>query len=177
MSTNMSIQDRLQKSFMMQGMFPEFEPFAELGMAFLGFRITPMQSKVAEFMGQDDPRLFVGAPRGLGKSFLSALRAVWTWINKPTARVLIVSGATDKAEEIASLIYKLINTWDMLDYLRPDKSAKDRDSMAKFDIHHILKGADQSPSLSCIGITSSLQGKRADLLISDDKLYVVYKPL
>lgn len=173
----MSIEDRLQKSLMMQDMFPKYDEFAELALAFLGFKITPMQRAVAEFMGQDDPRLFVGAPRGLGKSFLAACRAVWTWVQKPTARVLIVSAAGDKAEEIASLIYKLVNTWDLLDYLRPDKNAKDRDSMVKFDIHWALKGADQSPSLSCIGITSSLQGRRADLLISDDKIYVVFKPL
>ena len=73
--SNMSIEDRLQTSFIMQGMFPEFEPFAELALAFLGFKITPMQASIAKFMGQDEPRLFVGAPRGLGKSFLSACRA------------------------------------------------------------------------------------------------------
>lgn len=165
---SLSIEDRYEMAYAMQDAYPEFDEFAEVALAFLGFKMTPMQREVARFLGLPDPRKFVGAPRGLGKSFITACRAVHTWILNPRARVLIVSASGDKAEEVASLIYKLVNTWDILEYLRPDSSAKDRDSMVKFDIHWSLKGADQSPSLSCIGITSSLQGRRADLLISDD---------
>lgn len=166
----LSIEERYRIAYAMQEEFTSFDDFAELALAFLGFKITPMQKAVAKFIGGEDSRKFVGAPRGLGKSFITACKAVYTWIQNPRARVLIVSAATDKAEEVAALIYKLVNTWDIFEYLRPDASAKDRDSMTRFDIHWSLKGADQSPSLSCIGITSSLQGRRADLLISDDRL-------
>src|SRR5699024_3045273 len=37
-----------------------------------------------------------------------------------------------------------------------------------FDVHYALKGIDKSPSIACLGVTASLQGYRADLLIPDD---------
>lgn len=148
--------------------YGDFRDFAEDGMAFLGFDTTDMQADIAAYM-QGGPRLrMVMAQRGEAKSTLAALYAVWRLIQRPNCRVLVVSGGEKQASEVATLIIRLITTWSILEYLRPDKLAGDRSSVEAFDVHWALKGLDKSPSVACIGITANLQGKRADLLIADD---------
>lgn len=148
--------------------YADFREFAEDGMAFLGFSTTEMQADIAAYM-QEGPRLrMVMAQRGEAKSTLAALYAVWRLIQRPNCRVLVVSGGEKQASEVAVLIIRLITSWDILEYLRPDKLAGDRTSVEAFDVHWALKGLDKSPSVACIGITANLQGKRADLLIADD---------
>lgn len=148
--------------------YADFREFAEDGMAFLGFDTTDMQADIAAYM-QRGPRLrMVMAQRGEAKSTLAALYAVWRLIQRPNCRVLVVSGGEKQASEVATLIIRLITSWDILEYLRPDKQLGDRSSVEAFDVHWALKGLDKSPSVACIGITANLQGKRADLLIADD---------
>lgn len=148
--------------------YADFREFAEDGMAFLGFDTTDMQADIAAYM-QTGPRLrMVMAQRGEAKSTLAALYAVWRLVQRPNCRVLVVSGGEKQASEVAILIIRLITSWDILEYLRPDKLAGDRTSVEAFDVHWALKGLDKSPSVACIGITANLQGKRADLLIADD---------
>jgi len=95
---------------------------------------------------------------------------VWRLMQKPSTRVLIVSGGETQASEVATLVVRLITTWSIFEYLRPDRSAGDRTSITDgFDVHYALRGViDKSPSVACVGITAQLQGKRADLLIPDD---------
>lgn len=148
--------------------YPEFADFAADGMAFLGFPLTDMQADIADFM-QHGPRLrMVMAQRGEAKTTLAALYAVWRIIHRPSTRVLIVSAGEQNSNDTATLIVRLIMTWDILEYLRPDRTAGDRTSTMSFDVHHALKGLDRSPSIACAGITSNLPGRRADLLIPDD---------
>lgn len=148
--------------------YADFNDFVMDGMAFLGFDTTEMQADIALYM-QAGPRLrMVMAQRGEAKSTLAALYAVWRLIQRPNTRVLVVSGGEKQASEVATLIIRLITTWDILEYLRPDKLAGDRSSVEAFDVHWALKGLDKSPSVACIGITANLQGKRADLLLADD---------
>lgn len=148
--------------------YADFRDFAEDGMVFLGFSLSDVQADIAEYM-QCGPRLrMVMAQRGEAKSTLAALYAVWCLIQRPSCRVLVVSGGEKQASEVALLVIRTIMQWDILEYLRPDKMAGDRVSIEAFDVHHALKGLDKSPSVACIGITANLQGKRADLLIADD---------
>lgn len=148
--------------------YADFRDFADDGMAFLGFPLTPMQGDIAEYM-EHGPRLrMVMAQRGEAKSTLAALYAVWRIIQRNSCRVLIVSGGERQASEVATLVIRLIMQWDILEYLRPDRNAGDRSSVEAFDVHHSLKGLDKSPSVACVGITANLPGKRADLLIADD---------
>lgn len=148
--------------------YPEFADFAADGMAFLGFPLTDMQADIADFM-QYGPRLrMVMAQRGEAKTTLAALYSVWRIIHRPSTRVLIVSAGEQNSNDTATLIVRLIMTWDILEYLRPDRTAGDRTSTMSFDVHHALKGLDRSPSIACAGITSNLPGRRADLLIPDD---------
>lgn len=164
----MDIPTRFAHAALMAEQYEKFEDFAEDGMLFLGFSLTDMQRDISEYM-QNGPRLrMVMAQRGEAKSTLAALYAVWRIIQRPSTRVLIVSGGEKQASEVATLVVRLITTWDILEYLRPDRQAGDRTSVEAFDVHFSLKGLDKSPSVACVGITSNLPGKRADLLIPDD---------
>jgi len=166
----MDIETRFQHAIIMAEHYTEFRKFAEDGMVYLGFSLTDIQGDIAEFM-EHGPRLrMVMAQRGEAKSTLAALYAVWRLMQKPSTRVLIVSGGETQASEVATLVVRLITTWDIFEYLRPDRSAGDRTSITDgFDVHYALRGViDKSPSVACVGITAQLQGKRADLLIPDD---------
>lgn len=164
----MDIKTRFAHVALLAEQYENFVTFAEDGMGFLGFSLTEMQADISEFM-QNGPRLrMVMAQRGEAKSTLAALYAVWRIIQRPSTRVLIVSGGEKQASEVATLVVRLITTWDILECLRPDRQAGDRTSTEAFDVHYALKGLDKSPSVACVGITSNLPGKRADLLIPDD---------
>lgn len=148
--------------------YENFEDFAFDGMAFLGFPLTDMQADISRFM-QTGPRLrMVMAQRGEAKTTLAALYAIWRIIHRPSTRVLIISAGEQNSSDTATLIVRLIMTWDILECLRPDRNAGDRTSTEAFDVHYALKGLDRSPSIACAGITSNLPGRRADLLIPDD---------
>lgn len=164
----MDVQARFAHAAALAEEYTNFRDFAIDGMAFLGFDTTDIQEDIAEYM-QNGPRLrMVMAQRGEAKSTLAALYAVWRIIQRPATRVLVVSAGEDQASEVATLIVRLITTWDILECYRPDKTAGDRTATSAFDVHYALKGLDKSPSVACVGITSNLPGKRADLLIPDD---------
>jgi len=164
----MDVATRFAHAAVLAEQYTEFRDFAVDGMAFLGFDTTDMQEDIAEYM-QNGPRLrMVMAQRGEAKSTLAALYAVWRIVQRPSTRVLIVSAGEGQASEVATLVVRLITTWDILECFRPDRMLGDRTSTLAFDVHYSLKGLDKSPSVACAGITANLPGKRADLLIPDD---------
>lgn len=164
----MDIKSRFEAVAILAESFPEFSEFAVAGMAYLGFDTTDMQEDIAVYM-QHGPRLrMVMAQRGEAKTTLAALYAIWRIIHRPSTRVLIISAGADNSSDTATLIVRLIMNWDILECLRPDRTAGDRVSTEAFDVHYALKGLDRSPSIACAGITSNLPGRRADLLIPDD---------
>jgi hypothetical protein len=164
----MDIAERFRAAAEMQEVYADFRDFADDGMHFLGFPLTDMQRDIALYMEEGPSRRMVMAQRGEAKSTLAALYAVWRLIMQNSARILVVSGGETQASEVAILIIRVINGWDILEYMRPDKSAGDRSSMGGFDLHWSLKGVEKSPSVTCAGVTAQLQGKRADLLLADD---------
>lgn len=167
----MDIETRFKHAAVMAEHYADFRDFAADGMVFLGFGLTEVQEDIAEYM-QSGPRLrMVMAQRGEAKSTLAALYAVWRIMQVPSTRVLIVSGGETQASEVATMIVRIIMRWDVFEYLQPDRSAGDKTSITDgFDVHWSLRNpADKSPSIACVGITANLQGKRADLLIPDDK--------
>ncbi len=164
----MDIKARFAHVAMLAEQYGNFRDFAYDGMKFLGFDLTEQQSDISDYM-QSGPRLrMVMAQRGEAKTTLAALYAVWRIIHRPSCRVLIVSAGEQNSSDTATLIVRLIMTWDILACLRPDRQAGDRTSTDAFDVHYALKGLDRSPSIACAGITSNLPGRRADLLIPDD---------
>lgn len=159
---------RWKKLEFLQRAYSEFSVFLQTGMAHLGFATSPVQYDIGQFMAYGPQYLMVQAQRGQAKTTIAAIFAVWSLIHNPAFRVLILSAGGKQANEISTLIVRLIMTMDELECLRPDPTNGDRTSVEAFDVHYTLKGVDKSPSVACIGITGNLQGKRADLLIPDD---------
>ena len=159
---------RRKKLAILQAHYPHFATFMRDIMKVLGFTPTWMQYDIANYMQFGPALAMVQAQRGEAKSTIAAIYAVFCLIHDPSHRVLIVSAGGTQANEIATLVQRIILTVPSLECLRPDKNSGDRTSVEAFDVHHSLKGIDKSPSVACIGVTGNLPGKRADLLIADD---------
>lgn len=154
---------------LIQEAYPTFVPFLHDVMAELGFTTSEIQEDIAEFLEYGPHYLMIQAQRGQAKTTITAAYAVWCLIHDPTERVIVVSAGGTQANEISTLIVRIITRMDELECLRPDRTAGDRTSVESFDVHHSLKGLfDKSPSVACMGISANLQGKRAGLLIADD---------
>jgi hypothetical protein len=134
----------------------------------LGFVTTDIQLDIAHYLNTGPQYRMVQAQRGEAKTTLTAIYAVYRLIHDPATRVLIVSSGTDMAAEISKFIIQIIMGMEELACMRPDTAMGDRASVDAFDLHYSLKGIEKSPSIRCIGITSNMQGKRADILIADD---------
>ena len=159
---------RWEQLELLQKHYEDFVPFLQDMMEELGFTTDDIQESIAEFLENGPQYLMVQAQRGQAKTTITAIFAVWCLIHAPAFRILIISAGDRQATEIATLIVRLIGAVDILTPLRPDKMAGDRTAVDAFDVHHSLKGLNKSPSVACMGITSNLQGARADLLIADD---------
>lgn len=164
----MEAHQRFEIAKAVQDHYANFVDFCYDGLKFLGFESTRMQLQIALTLYESSNKEMIQAPRGEGKSMITALYTIWNLIQDPTTIVMIVAGYVAKAEEIASIIYQIIHGWDILEYLRPDTRNKDLNSVSKFDVHRSLKGFNQSPSVSCVSVFSSMVGKRAGLLVADD---------
>lgn len=149
--------------------YKEFGPFLyDVITGLLGFNCTPLQLDIARYLERGPTYRMIQAQRGQAKTTITAAYAVWRIIHDPTTRILIVSSGSDMATEIANWVIQIIMGMEELECLRPDRGAGDRVSVKAFDVHYELKGPEKSPSIACIGITSNMQGKRADVLIADD---------
>lgn len=135
---------------------------------FMGFECSDIQIDIGDWIANGPQYRMVQAQRGQAKTTITAAYAVWRLIHEPWTRVLIISAGSDMATEIANWVIQIIQGMDVLACLRPDRSAGDRASVTAYDVHYTLKGPEKSASVTCIGITSNMQGKRADLLIADD---------
>lgn len=159
---------RWAKLRLIQEEYRRFEDFLVDAMRELGFGVTDQQFDIAAWIAYGPQYLMAQAQRSQAKTTIAAIFAVWALIHNPHYRVLIVCAAGGLATDISTLIVRLIMTMPVLECMRPDKLAGDRTSVEDFDVHHSLKGLDKSASVSCMGIDSNIQGKRADILIADD---------
>jgi hypothetical protein len=134
----------------------------------MGFQCSEVQKDIGNFLEFGPQYLMIQAQRSQAKTTIVAIYAVWCLIHDPTYRVLVVSAGGTVATEIASWIIQIFMNWDILECMRPDRNHGDRSSSQSFDVNWMLKGSEKSPSVACLGITSSKQGRRADLVIPDD---------
>lgn len=162
------VEEREDLAMMFASTFKEFQAFAELGMRFLGFKLSGLQADIAEYMQFGPQKRMVQAQRGEAKSTIAALYCVWSLIQNPAHRILIVSAGGKQASDMSLLITRIISHWHLLCWMRPDTTQGDRDSSISFDVHNSLKGVEKSASVSCVGITANYTGFRADLLLADD---------
>jgi len=135
----------------------------------LGFEPTQQQLDIAFFVAYGPVYCMVQAQRGEAKTTITGCYAIWMLIHNPSYRVLVVSAGTPLAKQISTWCIQIVNGMPELECMRVDKThAAARSSVEAYDVHHTLKGPDKSPSIACLGITSNMQGYRADLLIADD---------
>lgn len=164
----MDIQSRFAKATLMKEEYSEFLPFLFDIISFQGFDLNWVQADIADYLATGPKKRAIFAQRGQAKSLITCMYAIWRIVQNPTSRILIVSANQTRANQNGKLVYDLIRNWEPLDYLRPDARNRDRDSSSSFDVHYMLKGIDKSPSVTTVGITGSITGARADVLIADD---------
>jgi len=154
----------------LQEHYRDFRDFyADCSEMLLGFTPSDMQYDIANYVANGPLYSMVQAQRGEAKTTITGCFAVWCLIHDPTFRVLIISAGSKMAKQISTWCIQIINNMPELDIMRCDKSHPGaRASVEAYDVHWQLKGADKSPSIACMGITSSIQGFRADLLVADD---------
>lgn len=111
---------------LLQKTFPQFVPFLVVTLKFLGFSATEIQKDIASFLEFGPKDLMVQAQRGQAKSTITAIFAVWCLIHNPKHRILIVSAGGKQANEISTLICRIILNFDILECLRPDPTKGDR---------------------------------------------------
>ena len=160
---------RFEQLEVLQDVYADFNDLLEAVMTgLMGFNTSDIQKDIGEYLTHGPQYAMIQAQRGQAKTTITAVYAVWCLIHSPSFRILIVSSGGTMAKEISNWIIQIINGLDELECMRPDKNAGDRSSIDAFDVHYTLKGPEKSPSIACVGITSNLAGKRADLLIADD---------
>jgi hypothetical protein len=153
----------------LQEYYKDFKVFlGEVQKDVYGWDTTPLQYDIGDFLVHGGSNIMIQAQRGQAKTTITAVFAVWSLIHNPQCRILIMSAGAKKANEISKGIYNIIHAMPELECLRPDRSSGDRTSTEAFDVHYTLRGAGMNPSVACLGITSNMQGYRADILIADD---------
>jgi hypothetical protein len=166
---NMDKADRIKELMVLQEAYPHFHDFLyDVIVGLMGFQCTPNQIDMARYLEFGPLYRMIQAQRGQAKTTVTAAYAVWRLIHNPADRILIISSGDTMAKEISNWVIQIISGMEELSCLLPDRSRGDRASVSAYDVHGDLKGPEKSPSVACVGITSNLQGKRADVLIADD---------
>lgn len=107
----------------------------------------------------------IRAFRGIGKSYVTGSFAIWRLARNPRdEKILVVSATGSKAKEFVSFTKSLINTMDLLEFLRPRD--ENRNQADRFDVNGA--SISQSFSLKAAGIDGQITGSRATLIIADD---------
>lgn len=126
---------------------------------------TPIQYQIIEWLAHGPNRLVVKGFRGVGKSWICSAYACWAWGVDPDKKILVASGSAKRAGDFTTFVRQLLETWDVLEELRPQLDAL-RDSKLSFDVSGTSLA--HAPSLSSLGIAGQLTGNRADIVIADD---------
>lgn len=164
-----TVTERWEQLRALQEEYVDFNTFLyDVINGLMGFDCTANQLDMGEFLQNGPLFRMIQAQRGQAKTTVTAAYAVWRLIHNPSCRILIISAGDKMAKEISNWIIQIISGMDELACMRPDRNRGDRASVEAYDVHQDLKGPEKSPSVACVGITSNLQGKRADVLIADD---------
>lgn len=170
----MTPQERYAALAILQVEYANFSDLMyDIWMEMIGVEPTDIQYDIGEFLqNKAFADKMVQAQRGEAKTTITGAYAVFELIHDPSTRVLIFSAGSKMSTQIASWVIQIIMSMPQLACLRPSTSISDgmrqRTAVDGFDIHYALKGPEKSPSVACLGITSNMQGHRADLLIADD---------
>lgn len=144
----------------------DFRAFLTLLWQELGLpRPSRAQLGIAAYLQHGPKRLQIQAFRGVGKSWITSAFVLWTLYRDPDVKILVVSASKERADNFSIFCQKLISDISFLNHLAP-RSDDQRWSRISFDVGPAKP--HQAPSCKSGGITSSLTGSRADLLVFDD---------
>ena len=160
--------ERWKLMYAIREIYKDFNDFLEDCMTFLGFNTTWVQKDIGNYLADGPLYRMIQAQRGQAKTTITAIYCVWRLIHDGSCRVVILSAGEGMASQISTLVIQLIMQLPILAPMRPDRSNGDRVSRESFDVHYTLKGVDKSPSVACFGVSSNIQGNRADVLVADD---------
>lgn len=126
---------------------------------------TKQQLGILEWMGEGPSRQITVGFRGVAKSTMGAIVALYRLRLDPEhEKILIPSNTATKAKEVTTFMLQCIKDIDILNCLEPQGG---RYSTEAFDVCGAV--VDQSPSVRAVGIlSSSLTGKRCTCAIPDD---------
>lgn len=110
-------------------------------------------------------RKIIKAFRGVGKSWITSAFTLWILYRDPKKLVLVLSASKEKADSFVAFVKGVLETWEVLEHLRPSKGVLYQAS--KFNVNG-ANPAEQNASVTAIGITGQITGKRADVIIADD---------
>lgn len=126
---------------------------------------TRAQLAIAKYLQHGPKRLQISAFRGVGKSWITAAFVLWILYKDHDKKILVISASKERADNFTIFCQKLIIDIEWLHHLGP-KSDDQRWSRVSFDVGPAAP--HQAPSCKSVGITSSMTGSRADVLIFDD---------
>ena len=125
---------------------------------------TPLQIRIATILNDNPKRLILEAARGTGKSWIIAIYSTWRILRNVEEKIIVLSASGPKAIEIATFMRRLFEEVPLLHHLRP--GSESRDSVLSFDVAGCKPAI--APSISALGITGQITGKRASLILADD---------
>jgi hypothetical protein len=143
----------------------DFRKFLALSWNVLGLpEPTPVQDDIANWLQGGPRRIFLGAFRGVGKSWISSAFVVWCLMWNADLKIQVISASKDRADDFTTFTLRLMALLPETQHLLPKPGM--RCSRVAFDVAP-AKPAHQ-PSVKSRGITSQLSGGRADIIIADD---------
>lgn len=125
---------------------------------------TPIQYDIAQYLQDGPRRRMVQAFRGVGKSWITSAFVLWTLLNDPDKKILVVSASKNRADDFSTFCHRLVVEMPCLKHLAP--ADDQRTSKLSWDVGPAR--AAHSPSCKSVGITGQLTGSRADLIVADD---------
>lgn len=125
---------------------------------------TPVQYDIANYLQHGQRRQVIEAFRGVGKSWISSAYVLWSLLNNPEEKFLVVSASKQRADDFSTFTLRLIREVPMLQHLYP--KADQRESKIAFDVAPAR--AAHAPSVKSAGIYGQLSGSRATHIIADD---------
>lgn len=128
-------------------------------------RPTKRQLEIADFL-QDTRSQWkvIEAFRGIGKSWETAAFAAWKLLKNQDEKIIILSGAGNRAYDFSTFLLRMFNDIPLLQPLKP--TDEQRGSVRGFDVNG--SKLSQSPSVRSIGIFGQKTGSRASIVIYDD---------
>lgn len=144
----------------------DFKTFLFMVWTFLNLpEPTRSQYVMAEWLQTGPEKLVIEAFRGIGKSWVTAAYVCWLLYRDPQLKIMVVSASKIRADDFSTFTLRLIEEMgEVTAHLKPRPNQ--RNSKIAFDVGPAP--LSHAPSVTSKGITSTLTGGRADLIIPDD---------